>query len=177
VTLLRQGGWTRWPTEVPSNPYYSVILWFCDSAIHSGIKEWHWVYVSAFNVILESEYCPDGSNKVFDRIYCQSECSHPLLNVFFGNCFMLGNAHLCGIIQQLHQGRTRNCTGVSTSPSSWTNEKSFCAECSEQGEKTVQRENMKEVREKQQLSNSSSVYLSILHSYESCIFFFFPADF
>ena len=28
-TLLRQEGWTRWPTEVPSNPYYSV--WFCDS--------------------------------------------------------------------------------------------------------------------------------------------------
>jgi len=28
VTLLRRGGWTRWPTEVPSNPYYSVILWF-----------------------------------------------------------------------------------------------------------------------------------------------------
>ena len=27
MTLLRQGGWTRWPTEVPSNPYYSVILW------------------------------------------------------------------------------------------------------------------------------------------------------
>ena len=24
-------GWTRWPTEVPSNPYHSVILWFCDS--------------------------------------------------------------------------------------------------------------------------------------------------
>ena len=22
------GGWTRWPTEVPANPYYSVILWF-----------------------------------------------------------------------------------------------------------------------------------------------------
>ena len=21
------GGWTRWPTEVPSNPYHSVILW------------------------------------------------------------------------------------------------------------------------------------------------------
>jgi len=21
-------GWTRWPTEVPSNPYHSVILWF-----------------------------------------------------------------------------------------------------------------------------------------------------
>ena len=28
MTLLRRGGWTRWPTEVPSNPYYSVILWF-----------------------------------------------------------------------------------------------------------------------------------------------------
>ena len=25
--LLRQGDWTRWPTEVPSNPYHSVILW------------------------------------------------------------------------------------------------------------------------------------------------------
>ena len=27
MTLLRQGVWTRWPTEVPSNPYHSVILW------------------------------------------------------------------------------------------------------------------------------------------------------
>ena len=24
----QQGGWTRWPTEVPSNPYHSV--WFCN---------------------------------------------------------------------------------------------------------------------------------------------------
>jgi len=24
------GGWTGWPTEVPSNPEHSVILWFCD---------------------------------------------------------------------------------------------------------------------------------------------------
>ena len=24
------GDWTRWPTEVPSNPEHSVILWFCD---------------------------------------------------------------------------------------------------------------------------------------------------
>ena len=30
ATLLWQGGWTRWPTEVPSNPYHSVILWFCE---------------------------------------------------------------------------------------------------------------------------------------------------
>ena len=28
--FLRQEGWTRWSTEVPSNPYHSVILWFCD---------------------------------------------------------------------------------------------------------------------------------------------------
>jgi len=26
VTLLWQGGWTGWPTEVPSNPYHSVVL-------------------------------------------------------------------------------------------------------------------------------------------------------
>ena len=30
VTLLLQGGWTRWPTEVPSTPN---ILWFCNSVI------------------------------------------------------------------------------------------------------------------------------------------------
>ena len=28
--LPLQEGWTRWPTEVPSNPDHSVILWFCD---------------------------------------------------------------------------------------------------------------------------------------------------
>ena len=27
MTLLRWEGWTRWPTEVSSNPYHSVILW------------------------------------------------------------------------------------------------------------------------------------------------------
>ena len=26
-------GWTRWPTEVPSNPYHSVILWFCEATL------------------------------------------------------------------------------------------------------------------------------------------------
>ena len=30
VTLLLQEGWTRWPTEVPSNPCHAGILWFCD---------------------------------------------------------------------------------------------------------------------------------------------------
>jgi len=38
VTLLRQGGWTRWPTEVPSNPYYSVILWLL--LISSSSQSW-----------------------------------------------------------------------------------------------------------------------------------------
>ena len=27
----RHEGWTRWPTEVPSNPYHSVILSFCET--------------------------------------------------------------------------------------------------------------------------------------------------
>ena len=35
VQLLQQEGWTRWPAEVPSNPYYSVILWFLQKAFPS----------------------------------------------------------------------------------------------------------------------------------------------
>ena len=31
MTLLWQEGWISWPTEVTSNPYHSVILWFCDT--------------------------------------------------------------------------------------------------------------------------------------------------
>jgi len=52
------GGWTRWPTEVPSNPYYSVILWFWVRLgilsvlyFHSKVVlwslsffRWHWCY-------------------------------------------------------------------------------------------------------------------------------------
>jgi len=38
LTLLRRGGWTRWPTEVPSNPYYSVILWFCAERSEQGVS-------------------------------------------------------------------------------------------------------------------------------------------
>jgi len=37
TTLLRQGGWTRWPTEVPSNPYHSVTL--CDSVIYQPSED------------------------------------------------------------------------------------------------------------------------------------------
>ena len=43
VTLLQQEGWTRWPTEVPSNPDYSVVLWFCDSE-----KSWRWKFQAFF---------------------------------------------------------------------------------------------------------------------------------
>ena len=28
-----QGGWTRWPLKVPSNPNYSMILWFYNSMV------------------------------------------------------------------------------------------------------------------------------------------------
>jgi len=30
-SCFSSGGWTRWPTEVPSNPQHSVILWFCEA--------------------------------------------------------------------------------------------------------------------------------------------------
>ena len=54
MTLLQQEGWTRWPTEVPSNPYHSVILWFCDSVIlwfcSSLLLQWllspHWRHLT-----------------------------------------------------------------------------------------------------------------------------------
>lgn len=62
-----------------------------------------------------------------------------VFGVFFDNYFVSSNAHLCEIIQQLQQGRTRNCTGVSTSLSRRVNEKSFHAECSEQGENDAER--------------------------------------
>jgi len=43
VTLVRQGSWTGWPTEVPSNPYHSMILWFFDKtlALDSGFFTWN----------------------------------------------------------------------------------------------------------------------------------------
>lgn len=143
----------------------------------SSTYKWHRACVAAFNVTSGSEYFPDGLNKVWDGIYHQSECSSfPLSSMlvvcffFFYNCLVSSNAHLGGIIQQPHQGRTRNCIGVSTSLSSWVNESHFMLNVQSR-EKTMQRENMKVVKEKQQLSNSSSVYLSISHSFESYIFF------
>ena len=46
MTLLWQGGWTRWPTEVPSNPEHSVILWsfpvgsvLLFTFLHRNVKE------------------------------------------------------------------------------------------------------------------------------------------
>ena len=32
------GGWAGWPTEVPANPYHSVILWFCDLVFNAFIN-------------------------------------------------------------------------------------------------------------------------------------------
>ena len=51
VTLLQQEGWTRWPTEVPSNPYYSVILFsasrFCGAGAVLTQSAWHLSAVSS----------------------------------------------------------------------------------------------------------------------------------
>ena len=41
VTLLWQGGWTRWSPEVPSNPYQSVILW---SGFWDRDASQHWFF-------------------------------------------------------------------------------------------------------------------------------------
>ena len=54
VILLRQEGWTRWPTEVPSNPYHSVILWkfgsWTDAKIGAAfLKIWPLVTCSSEN--------------------------------------------------------------------------------------------------------------------------------
>ena len=46
--MLRQEGWTRWPTEVPSNPYHSVILWFCDLQYIDDIIVWGYTAEEAF---------------------------------------------------------------------------------------------------------------------------------
>jgi len=43
--LALAGGWTRWPTEVPSNPYHAVILWpgSCPSNIWTEFTVAVWV--------------------------------------------------------------------------------------------------------------------------------------
>ena len=48
VTLLRQGGWARWPTEVPSNPDHSVILWLVVLVYLLG---WGWVWSEQRGVV------------------------------------------------------------------------------------------------------------------------------
>ena len=48
---LAGGGRTRWSPEVPSNPYHSVILWFCDSATwlqrRNGLEDTSTFHVAA----------------------------------------------------------------------------------------------------------------------------------
>ena len=47
MTLLRQEGWTRWPTEVPSNSEHSVILWFCEAWSQASVLGWTaWTFKS-----------------------------------------------------------------------------------------------------------------------------------
>ena len=40
VTLLWQEGWTRWPTEVPSNPEHPVILWKKTNSSLFPLNQW-----------------------------------------------------------------------------------------------------------------------------------------
>ena len=56
VTLLQQGGWTRWPTEVPSNPERSVILWFphCWEIAVWGANGNNWEVVASNSPLLQS---------------------------------------------------------------------------------------------------------------------------
>jgi len=42
VILLRQGGWTRWSTEVSSKHYHSVILWLILWFCNSSFMSWKW---------------------------------------------------------------------------------------------------------------------------------------
>ena len=80
VTLLRQEGWTRWPTEVPSNPYHSVILWFCFQRSNQNLPSKtnaHWLH----QVFLSTwHHCAVGSAKVLPR-------KQQLLSSAAGICF------------------------------------------------------------------------------------------
>jgi len=50
-------GWTRWPTEVPSNPYYSVILWFCGSvtSVQLGLFKTLAGWLPVLQIVKENE--------------------------------------------------------------------------------------------------------------------------
>ena len=65
-----RGGWTRWPTEVPSNPYHSVILWFCDTKLYSQAHLLAWAQHqadTAFGLELPSpQQCLAGAAAIED---------------------------------------------------------------------------------------------------------------
>ena len=46
------GSWTRWPTEVPSNPYHAVILWFCDSGRRDSEEVLSLTHVKLSHILL-----------------------------------------------------------------------------------------------------------------------------
>ena len=51
------GVWTGWPTEVPSNPYHAVMLWFCNHTQHFFLfhSVFLWLY-SAVQLVLWVPY-------------------------------------------------------------------------------------------------------------------------
>ena len=86
MTLLWQGGWTRWPTEVPSNPEHSV--WFCDS-------------VTGWEGRAHSSKTQFSNKLVFQRT-CASTSKHSSLSyLFFFNLGGESSSHSEGTLGKL----------------------------------------------------------------------------
>jgi len=58
VTLLGQGGWAGWPTEVPANPHHAGIRGFCDlcrdallSPACQGSRQAAWLHTDGWGII------------------------------------------------------------------------------------------------------------------------------
>jgi len=72
MALLRQEGWTRWPTEVPSNPYHSMILWFCEwqswyqaISVEEGLTSVHALLAILYFSLLPSTCSPCSPSSLF----------------------------------------------------------------------------------------------------------------
>ena len=56
------GGWAGWPTEVPSNPDHSVILWFCDSVIR-----FCFAFQQTMEIPVRGTFSRENANAVFSK--------------------------------------------------------------------------------------------------------------
>ena len=96
MTLLRQGGWTRWPTEVPSNRYYSVILWFCNEQDALPL------YLLCFLILPDRSaawsVCVGGMNLFFPCSHGRIRCNKSVKQyLYLPGLFWLGAFHLMRI--------------------------------------------------------------------------------